>query len=906
MRSEVSLLSLNRGVVSPLGLARMDVKRLALAAEIQTNFMPRVLGPMSLRVGWKFLGATNSNQLTKMMKFIFATSDTALLEMTPAIMRVWINDVLLTRPSVSTAVTNGTFSGSLAGWTNMDQAGSASVWLAGNFMKLTGSGTAFAIEEQAVTVAAGDLNKEHGIRIVVSRGPVQLRIGSSSGGDEYVSETTLLTGTHSLSITAVGTFYIRFFSRLARSVLVQSCTIEAAGVVALPTPYLAADLGNLRYDQSADVVYIAGSGFQQRMIQRRGTRPNARSWSIVTYAPGDGPFKLQNTTPTTITASSLTGDTALVASTNLFKSTHVGALFSLTSTGQAVATTAAASGLFTSPIRVTGIGDDRVFSIDISGDATGSTVTLQRSTDNATWNNVSGAGATFTANASTTFNDSLNNQIIFYRLILTTRVAPDSVTMQLRIGSGSIRGIVRITAVTDPLNATAQVLTDLGSVSSTTVWQEGMWSSLNGWPTAVRIHEGRMWWAGLNGIWGSISDAYDSFDETFLGSAGPINRTIGSGPVDTVNWLLSLKGLMLGAQGAEYVVRSSSLDEPLTPTNFNVKAGTTQGSGAVDSVKMDQGGLFVNRSTAKVFELAFSLQDYDYGARDLMALYPDLGQPGIVRMDLQRLPDTRLHCVRSDGTAIVAVMDKGEDQLAWIPVQTQGTIVDVVVLPALAGNTDEQVYYVVQRNVNGSTACYLEKWAQESECQGGLLNCQADSYVTYSGAPTSTINAAHLGGLPVVVWADGVDVGTDDSARPWVQRFNAVGGVVTLATPASNVVVGLGYTGQFKSAKLGIQVQGASSLNKSKKIDHIGLVLGLTHRKGLKFGDTLNDTGSLRMDDMPTIENAIPVTAEVSSAYEQNPIEFPGSWTVDDRVCLQAQAPRPATVLAVTLSMVQN
>jgi hypothetical protein len=73
---------------------------------------------------------------------------------------------------------------------------------------------------------------------------------------------------------------------------------------------------------------------------------------------------------------------------------------------------------------VTGIGTARTFSIIISGDATGSTVDLQRSYDNATWANV-GAPESWTADTTTTYNDGLDNQIVYYRLILTTRVAPD-------------------------------------------------------------------------------------------------------------------------------------------------------------------------------------------------------------------------------------------------------------------------------------------------------------------------------------------------------------------------------------------------------------------------------------------------------------------------------------------------
>lgn len=907
MRSDLALMSLNRGVVSPLGLGRQDVKRLALAAQKQTNWMPRVLGAMALRVGWGFLGGTRNDQASRMLKFIFASDDTALLEMTDSIMRVWIDDALLQRPAVSTAITNGLFAGNITGWTGMDEAGATSAWAAGDVMSLVGSGTAFAIREQQVSPSVADRGIEHGVRVVIERGPVLIRIGSTSGDDDYVSETTLGTGTHSLSITPTGDFFIRFFSRLVRTTLVKSCTIEAAGVVTLPTPWTVDDLGNLRPDQSGDVVYVACEGAQQRMIQRRGTRPHARSWSVVPYAPDDGPFQLQNVSPTTITATGLTGDVSLIASTALFKAGHVGALFSLTSEGQAVTATGAANGVTTASIRVTGVDSERVFSIDITGDATGSTVNLQRSTDDATWSNVSGAGATFTANASTTFDDSLDNQIIFYRLILTTRVAPDTVTMTLRIGSGSIRGIVRVTQVTNSLNASGQVLVDLGSTDATEVWQEGQWSDVMGWPTAVKIHEGRMWWCGLNGVWGSISDAYDSFDETVIGSAGPINRTIGSGPVDTINWLLSLKGLMLGAQGTEYMVRASSLDEPLTPTNFNVKSSSTQGSGPVDSVKVDQSGYFVDQSSIKVFSLGFDLEAYDYSARDMMALYPDLGSPGIVRMDCQRRPDTRLHCVRSDGTAIVCVVDRAEDQLAWIPVETSGFIEDVVVLPAQSGQTDDQVYYVVRRTIGGASVRYLEKWAQESDCQGGTLNCLADSYVTYSGTATTVITGlSHLEGREVVVWADGADVGTNDSARPWTQTYTVSGAQITLPVAASTVVVGLGYTAQFKSAKLGLQVQGADPQSRRKKGDAIGLLLVNTHRKGVKFGPTLDDTGSLCMDDMPQMEQGTEVTEEIHDDYDEDLIEFPGTWTPDLRVCLQAQAPRPATVLAIAFGVQQT
>ncbi|HEY9063841.1 MAG TPA: hypothetical protein VIO33_02585 [Burkholderiaceae bacterium] len=901
VRQIQSLYALNRGVVSRLGLARLDVKRIALAAEIQQNFLPRVLGSMMLRPGRRLLGATYLNAATRFVKFIFATTDTALLELTANQMRVWISDVLLTRPAVTTTITNGTFNVNLTGWTDLDEAGTASTWAAPGYMQLAGSGSNYAIREQQVTVAGANIGVEHGIRIVIARGPVSIRIGSGSGDEDYLKESVLYAGTHSISIVPTGNFYIRFFSRQVPVVWVDSCTIEAAGAVVIPTPWGASDLNNIRTDQSADVVFVACANYQQRRIERRGTHPNARSWSVALYAPVDGPFRVQNVSSTTLTVNATTGNITVTASTALFRPNHVGALFSISSVGQFVTTTTAVAGTATASIRVTGIDTQRVFTTTITGIATaGTEVRLQRSYDNLTWTDNS-SSTHYATNGTVSQDDSAPNQIIYYRLILFTVAGGDNVTMQLAIGSGSIRGVVRITDFTSTLSVGAEVVVALGGTDATAVWQEGQWSDLRGWPTSGKFHEGRLWWFGQNGVWGSVSDAFDSFDETFPGNAAPINRTIGSGPVDTINWGLSLKGLMIGAQGAEFSVRASSLDEPLTPTNFNCKGSTTQGSGAIEAVKIDQAGYFVNRSSTKVYDLSFDVRSYDYGSSDLMALAPEIGRPGIVRMDVQRQPDTRLHCVRSDGTAIVAVIDKNEDVLAWYTVTTtNGTIEDVVTLPALSGDLDDQVYYVVKRTINGSTVRYLEKWAQEIDCRGDKSYCYlADSFIEYNGAAATVITGlSALEGQQVVVWADGADVGTDESTSPWSQRYTVSGGQITLATAASRVVVGLPYTAQFQSAKLGFQTQVGSPLNMQKKIGHIGLILADTYPKGLKFGPSFDV-----LDDMPGIEQGRDVGSATVTDYDENLIEFPGTWTTDLRICLQAQAPRPCTVLAVTPDM---
>lgn len=891
------LIAFNRGLVSPLGLSRQDVKRIAMSAETMENWMPRVLGSMAIRVGLGYLGATLSNAEARMLEFIFATDDKALIELTNLKMRVWVNDALVTRPSVSSAVLNGTFDLNLTDWTDNDQAGATSSWAAGGYMQLVGTGTNGAIRDQQITVAAADQGVEHALRIVIQRGPVLLRVGSTSGGDEYIRETTLFTGTHSLTLTPTGNFHIRFLSRLQRIVLVDSCTIEAAGVMEVTAPWTSANLDDVRFDESADVLFVACDGLQQRRIERRSTR----SWSVVLYQSDDGPFRVINTSTTTMTPSALTGNGTLTCSVSFFRTTHVGALFAVASTGQTVTKTMGALNDATDSIRVTGVGATRAFTIVLTGlTATGNTVVLQQSFDNAAWTNVT--GKSWTANTTENYNDALDNQIVYYRLLCSV-YAGGATSAELRSASGSIRGICRVTAYTSATVVSMEVLKSFGAITASEDWEEGQWSDFRGWPTALAFYEGRLWFSGRDAIVGSVSDAYASFDPETTGDSGPINRTVGGAQVDTINWVLSLQRLLLGGQGAEYSCKSSSLDEPLTPDNFNPKRASTQGSASVRAVSIDGQGIFVQRGGTRVFSLSIAGDGvtYDYSPTNLCQIIPEIGKPGIVRIAVQRQPDTRVHCVRSDGTVAILIFDSSEQVTCWVNFRTDGIVEDVAVLPGDVGEDEDHVYYVVKRTINGATVRYLERWAFESECTGGTTNKLGDAFITYSGAATTTISAPHLSNEEVVIWADGEDVGTDTDGTQ-LYTLDAAG-QATLPAAVTNYMVGLPYSAPFKSGKLlELQLQGGTTpLNQAKRINELGLIMANVHPKGLKFGRSLTTS---EMDDLPMIEEGAVVAQDTMRvAYDGDMIVFPGTWGTDERLCLRAQAPRPVTVLSAVLQV---
>ena len=727
MKLSSTLLAFNRGLVSRLGLARVDVKRIAsLSADTMTNFIPRVLGSMSIRPGWKYLGGIQGNNAGKLIPFVFAVDDTAIIEVTNGYLRVWWVDELITRGTVGTGVVNGTFTTDLSSWTDSDEAGATSSWLTGGYMQLLGDGTNAAIREQEVTVAGGDASDEHGLRVTIAKGPVSLRVGSTSGAENYVAETSLGTGVHSLAFTPTGNFFVRFSSRLSRPVTVDTVEVEAAGVMAIPVPWDSDDLDNLRWDQSGDIIFVACADTQPQMIERR----SVNSWSVVKYEPDDGPFRVENVTATTIAASAITGSVTLTASSPLFRTGHIGALYSITSEGQRVESNISAQNTFTNAIRITGVDSSRVFTIILEG-TWSATVTLQRSleADDGPWEDVT--SVSWTANTTETYDDGLDNQIAWYRIgVKTGQYTSGTVEAALDYSLGGITGIVRITAYSSALSVTADVLRDLGGTDATAIWAESDWSDYRGWPTAVALHESRLWWAGKSRLWGSVTDGYDSFDPDIEGDSGPISRGLGVGPVDRINWLFSSQRLLIGGDLNEYAARSSSLDEPLTPTAFNVKVTSSQGSAAIMPGRIDSKAVFANRTGMKVFEDTIT-QGTEYSATDLCQLVPEIGDPEIVRLAVQRQPDTRIHAIRSDGTVALAVFDRSEDVLGWCEIETDGEVEDVAVLPAQPGVTDDYIYYIVKRTIEDVEVRYLEKWAQASTTRGGFGLGGGSPYLTY-------------------------------------------------------------------------------------------------------------------------------------------------------------------------------
>lgn len=886
------LLAFNRGVVSKIGLARIDLDRMAMSAETQSNFMPRVLGSMMLRPGLEYIDNVFSDpNFHRNMPFTFGVDDNVLIEMGPASIRFRVDDELIVRPAVTAVIGNPFFTIAVpdANWIDTSDAGGTMGWDASGKLLLKGDGTDFGRTQQTVTL--NESGVEHFVNINVDVGPVRFKIGSAAGLDDYVTETRLGQGQNWLAFTPTTNFVIEIANEREFDAQVDLCNIGGAGTLQLVSPYSSADLPLIRWTQSGDVIYIAGGAFGENIykLERRGT---GRSWSFVLYLPEDGPFRIQNVSGVTITPSAINGNITLTASEPLFRNSHVTgrSLWRIDSVGQVVTKAISSEDDFTDVIRVTGSGEARRFSVFIEGTFS-ATVTLQFAFDaGGPWND---QGSDWTTPVSTTILDQQDGLIIFYRLgVKTGDYTSGTVTCTLSFQGGSITGIARANGFVSATVLNAIVLKDFGAITASRDWSEGEWSDFRGFPSATDLFEARLFFGGNDKIWGSVVDAFESFDDEVVGDAAPISRSVGFGPHRVIHWLKALGRLMFGTSENSAQVdaakmdgnsvlgaRSNSFDEPLTPTNFNIKTASSR-------------AVFVDRTEQRLYELLYDLDQQDYRSMDLSVFSPDFNEVGITQIAVQMKPDIRVHCVRSDGTVGVLVYDRLENVIAWVEVNSPGAaglIEDVAVLP---GTVEDQVYYIVKRTIDGGTERHIQKWALENEARGDQLSKIADDFAVYTGPPTSIPfqgPLSHLVGETVVVWSDGADIGTYVVDPP--------GHLDISPLTTSNCVAGLPYMAQFKSAKLG-ELQGIGLLER-KKVARLGFIAKWLHYQGLQYGPTFSE-----LYDLPLVEDGATTPANtVWEDYHEDDFSFGGDWDTDSRICLQAAAPRPATVLAALAVM---
>ena len=872
-----AIVSLNGGEIGKEVLARTQLETYGATAAILENILPEPAGPIALRPGLKYC-ADLDGAFTIGIPFVYDTQTYGILLSDDEI-RIEQNGGIIVRPSVVAAITNGDFPSGLSGWTSISSgSGSAAGGATGLVMSSNGSDTAGVY--QAVTVVAGTT---HAFRIVVARGSVTCKIGSTVGGSEYLTTTsaqTLRTGTHSIGIVPTSTtVYLQFSSVDEAQKIVTSVAVEASGDLVLPTPWGEDDLRGLRYETSNDVIYFtSGIGFGKRLERR-----SSAAWSLTDTDERDGPFLSPNTDASVTVAPSVrSGNGTLTASKALFSSSHVGALWKITHSGQYVTRSVTGAGQFTDYIKVQGTSTARSFTYTITGTFSG-TVAIQRSIGNTT---AYADYTTYTTATSGTITDGLDNQTVYYKIgIDTGDYTSGTAVCTLSYQGGSSDGICRITEYSSATSVSMEVLDPFAKTDATSEWSEGAWSSASGFPKAVALYDGRLWMGGTSDrFWGSVSDAYDSFE---LGddAADSIARNIAIGSSKRILAFLPLSRLAIltGEEAADYqpalvgggspVVKSSAFDEPLTPSNLTVRD------------TLASRGVFIDRSGSQAMEMFYSVEAQDYQTRSMMRLHKKIGSPGLRQIAVSKKPDPRIWFVRSDGEVLVKLFDPADNVLGWARIITDGEVESVYVKPA---DDEDEIMMIVKRTINGATERYLEQLDPFDLDSAADAN-RVDSYVRREddGGFSTLSGLGHLEGETVAVWANGASHPTRTVS----------GGAITLNRSVTSAVTGLSYTGRLQTSKLALGARGGTALAQRGRAEQIAFIL-VDSTQAIEYGADFTTMDQLRDRGLTDAYDSGP--GLVSATTE--PIPMPGDTARDPRLCLRLSSPHPVRIAGTIIT----
>ena len=202
----------------------------------------------------------------------------------------------------------------------------------------------------------------------------------------------------------------------------------------------------------------------------------------------------------------------------------------------------------------------------------------------------------------------------------------------------------------------------------TDVWSRGMVGGGCGWPSAVAMHQGRLWLAGTAAnpqtVWGSVVDDFANFQ---IGDSDEdaIQVTLAAKDCHRIVWMESVNDLLIGSTAQVWRL-SGGEGGVVTPDFCRAAVQLRVGCSRVDAEATDGGCVFVQRGGMRVKELGYSFEADGYRAADTTTFAEHAGGPGgFVGLAVQRVPEVRIWGVRADGGLAVLTYNAEQRVCAW-------------------------------------------------------------------------------------------------------------------------------------------------------------------------------------------------------------------------------------------------
>ena len=448
--------------------------------------------------------------------------------------------------------------------------------------------------------------------------------------------------TEQVYLIEAGNQYMRFYKNGGQ-------ILNSGSVVEISTPYLTAELFELKFAQSADTMFIVHPNHAPRKL----TRTSDVNWTLTEVVFEFGPFLDENTTDTTITASARTGTVTLTASADTFVSTDVGRLVKIYDGFAKISA-------FTSATQV-----NAVVQANLDGKAellpeyTATTISFVEGDPSST-------------------GSEHNDRIVDSGKAFKDEgfVVGQKITVS---GTSSNNGTFLIAEVTDDTILTAPSddlsgesaggsFTIVGTLEATDEWSLGAFSETTGFPGAICFFEERLVYAGTTSqpqtVFFSESGGFDQFN-TGADDADAMVFTLASSQVNVIRSLVPSRTLIVLTTGAEFSAGSGSNLDPITPTNIQIKRQTTHGTANVSPVTAGSAVLFLQRAKRKIRELQFNFDVDGFIAPDMTILSEHVSEGGFIELALQQEPDNIIFAVRADGQLCGMTYRREEQVVAW-------------------------------------------------------------------------------------------------------------------------------------------------------------------------------------------------------------------------------------------------
>jgi hypothetical protein len=754
-------------------------------------------------------------------------------------------------------------------------------WTAGVVTEKLASRTDFPkYQSAAKTIVNGVVLPQGGV--ATRAGTV--RLGSAKIPDSRARLVPFMFSVDQSYMAELGVEYGRFWSNRAR-------VLDPVDPVEVVTPYLEADLRELRFEQSADVLYIGHPDHPPAKITR--VSATEFEYSAINFLPYPSYEPRIALSANLTLGSAAVGTTTVEASAGVFLAGDVGRqIFS--GSGRAV---------------ITGFTDADTVSVRVLDAFAGTALA------SGDWS-IDGS-----ANAGTLAANITKPQ--WAQVTLTSSLdafRSTDVGRYVYVGDG----VAQITSVTNATTVVAQILRvldeDAASISAapagTWTVESPAWSDTLGYPGVPCLHGGRLWWAGSPSfkdyVWASRSSDYENHARGPLDSDAIVQQLAVSG-VNQIRWMKpsSQRGIAIGTIGAEMTIQGQT-DEPLKPDNVDPAERTRFGSDyTVDAIKIDNQHIFMQRGASRVRELAYKYTEDQFASPDISILAEHLFTSPIVETAYVATPESLILALRADGRINLCTYERGQNVVAWSELDTpDGDIFEsIAVIPNSCGTGDE-VWCIAQRgravgdywadgywadDALDETSYWGTGYFTDSEAttvtrtievfDGGV---STDSGGVYAGAPETTFTGLdHLEARTVrIVVHESSITGQEDEYD--VTVFEGAATLPDGAPPAISAEVGLPWPMTLVPVRPDVPTPSGTIQGRKMKWS------GVTVRVYATRGDiTLNGEVLQYPEEQDPVTTGEPFSGDMRA-------KTTFGWDRNGELTLQTTSSRPATITSLT------